>query len=271
VRVTNGISLGCSPLLPIGTVNCTQTLKAKNQLKGIFAGYERDTRRFRNFLAVQKESLRILFHLTATQQFGKHYAASKVDPNCDEREAPRACYCGGCGAIPADNGKPQYESLFGSSLERLYYTALMFINPSKGIPVDLIRRDVLKYVDDLQSEYSKSDGKESCELTSVEASRNEFRERYGGSDLQLRGFTESEYIELTALVNNNVTLQLPLIRKFIFPELDVYKEEIESSTHMFPFIVKPHIGLRGMSGTIFNKDTFPNMFDSNTIMHGARF
>jgi hypothetical protein len=30
-RVTNGIPLGCSLLLPVGTVNCVQTLKAKTR------------------------------------------------------------------------------------------------------------------------------------------------------------------------------------------------------------------------------------------------
>jgi hypothetical protein len=28
MRVTKGIPLGCSPLLPVDTVNCVQTLKA---------------------------------------------------------------------------------------------------------------------------------------------------------------------------------------------------------------------------------------------------
>lgn len=82
----------------------------------------------------------------------------------------------------------------------------------------------------------------------------------------MRGFTGNELKRLLQTVNKNASLQLPLIRDYIFPELDVYEEEIESSTHMFPFLVKQGVGLRGMSGTIFNKDTFPNMFDGNTTM-----
>ena len=82
----------------------------------------------------------------------------------------------------------------------------------------------------------------------------------------MRGFTGNELKRLLQTVNKNASLQLPLIRDYIFPELDVYEEEIESSTHMFPFLVKRGVGLRGMSGTIFNKDTFPNMFDGNTTM-----
>ena len=116
---------------------------ANAKLSETFAEYERQTKRFRNFLAVQKESIRVLFQLTATQQFGKHYAASKVESDCDRKSSSNACVCGGCSAIPADNGKPQYESLFGSSLERLYYTALMFINPRRGPELEDILLDIV--------------------------------------------------------------------------------------------------------------------------------
>ena len=73
---------------------------AEAKLKETFHEYQKQTKRFLNFLAVQKESIRVLFQLTATQQFGKHYAASKVTSNCDNKAASKACACGGCSAIP---------------------------------------------------------------------------------------------------------------------------------------------------------------------------
>jgi hypothetical protein len=42
MRVTNGISFGCSLFLPVGTVNCAQTLKAVERLNAPAPGVDGD-------------------------------------------------------------------------------------------------------------------------------------------------------------------------------------------------------------------------------------
>ena len=236
--------------------------RANKFITSTFEAYKKKTARLRNFIAVQKESIRAVFFLTASQQYGKHYLPSKklLPPDCFEEAEHRACECGGCLAIPADNGKPQYESLFGTSLERLYYTAFMFI--SEGIPSDVIRRDLDARTTSLHMEYSGNDD-DSCEEAAVSEAKEEFRRSYAGAvfELGLDGFNDREINELKQHIDRNATLQMPFIRKYIYPKQDQHGQEIESSTHFFPMIVKDKVGLRGMSGTVFNKDTFPNLFE----------
>ena len=118
-------------------------------LKQLQEEYRHDKERFLNFLAVQKESLRQLFILVTGQQYGKHYARGPVEASC-ERPPFEPCFCGGCVAIPADNGRPQNTSLFGSTLERLFYTALLFVQ--EGVPVELVEAGVRK----LEHEFSNA-------------------------------------------------------------------------------------------------------------------
>ena len=65
---------------------------------------------------------------------------------------------------------------------------------------------------------------------------------------------------LREALNQDISLQVKLIREYMFTEMPFYAEEVESTTHILPLLTKPG-GLRGMSGTIYNKDTYPSLFE----------
>ena len=82
-------------------------------------------------------------------------------------------------------------------------------------------------------------------------------------------------------VNAKPSRQMPFIRQYYFPKIRVYKNEIQSTTHFFPLIAKADLvtpdgatgakrafqRLQGMSGTLFNRHTYPrNVFSD---MEGA--
>lgn len=204
-------------------------------------------RRTLNFLAVQKESLRAVFMLTAAKQKGKHFALN-LEKN---------------GAIPAENGKPEYDSLFGTSLERLFYTTFLFLQDRDLIPIMVphVEADLKKHVRAFRIELALG-GEDAFSNVDSDA-RKKFRARYGDVfDLESEEYPLHVVRNLTAWVFDDPSRLMPLIRDYLFPKTDVYRKEIESSTHMFPMLVQNRTALRGMSGTIYNKHTYPNVFDS---------
>lgn len=209
--------------------------------KGIETKNEELTTHILNFLAVQKESLRTVFVLTATAQFGKHYALNREGEE----------------AIPAEEGIPQWDSLFGSPLERLYYTLFAFMKT--GISQEVVRKDLEEMTDTLRKEVSGR------EIDEKEWEKHplvlQFREKYGTAlTLKLSPYKDEEIKELTDWVNDHPKSQVELIRAHIFPEVKIYPKQIESSTHLFALIARKVGGMRGMSGTFFNRATFPDVF-----------
>lgn len=86
--------------------------------------------------------------------------------------------------------------------------------------------------------------------------------RYGSRySLDVDGFQDSDVRNLTAWAFERPERLLPLIRDYLYPQTDIFPQRIESSTHMFPMLVQNGTALSGMSGTIYNKNTYPNLFD----------
>ena len=87
----------------------------------------------------------------------------------------------------------------------------------------------------------------------------DFKSRYQSKhSLQAGGFTTHEIREITNWVNSNHSRQIPLIRQYYYKEQKVFLREIESSTHMIPMVVQKTSGVQGMSGTLFNRYTYPH-------------
>lgn len=223
------------------------------ELKKVVDEYARLDARLYNFLAVQKESLRVVFALTATAQIGKHYVM-----NLEEN-----------GAIPADNGTPLWDSQFGSTLERLYYTLFLFAhNPLKR---EVLEKDLIAHTIKYREKLNKFfDQPSTMRKFDPNLFKDEEFESLYGSILRLKedGFSDLEIDQATAYINQKFERKIELIRKYIFPEQKVFPKEIETSTHFFPLIAKPGIGLKGMSGTTYNEKTYPHVygakFDSDT-------
>lgn len=221
----------------------------------IIAEYEYKEIRIHNYMAVQKESIRIVFPLTAMAQKGKHYALNEE----------------GTSAIPSDEGTTLWDAQFGTSLERLYYTAFLFAQ--QKIPKDVIRQDLMQYTQKYQTHMATF--VEDVDLNTVDLNElvsnnpfvKEFKERYGTlCPLKQRDFTEIEINQLTDWINEKIERQIPLIRDYYFIEQKSYPEDIETSTHMFPLIAKPRIGLKGTSGTLYNLATYPKAFTDNPYL-----
>lgn len=208
--------------------------------------YRKLGRQIRNSLAVYKESLRAIFVSTATAQLGKHYTLNRD----------------GSEAIPSEEGIPQWDSLFGSSLERLYYTLQAFVKT--GVPKDVVAEDLRQMQTELRKEIAaeviSSDNFEQHPLFLS------FQAKYGEEyKLQLTPYKEEDIVKLTRWVNTHPTSQIELIRTHILPNLKIYKNQIESSTHLLSLIAKKEGGVKGMSGTFFNRATFPDIFGKTLL------
>ncbi|CAK9251046.1 unnamed protein product, partial [Sphagnum jensenii] len=225
-----------------------------SELRLISEEYKQLDKRLYNYLAVQKESLRIVFSYTSTAQLGKHYVLNKQ----------------GNSAIPADNGTPLWDSQFGSSLERLFFTAFLFAqhNISEEVILNDLKAHGDRYAEKVVGSISHFTIEEFIDLDLLNDQLiKDFKIRYGeGAHLKTRPYTKAEIDQFVEYVNSNFERQLPFIRDQIFPKLKIYHEQIETSTHMFPAIVKPGFGLRGMTGTLYNKDTFPHELSRNNFL-----
>lgn len=224
--------------------NLQDPVKLARQLTNLNMEYRLIDKRVYNFLAAQKEMLRTVFSLTAIAQIGKHYVLNKQ----------------GNSAIPADNGTPLWDSQFGSSLERMLYTSFWFLQ--QGISKDLIRTDLHKIVEAYRKELAQGvkdleEGEIDLDVLNNDLTKA-FEARYGTTcHLKERGFSEVEIDQLTDWINAKPERQMPLIRDYIFTEQKVYQKEIETSTHMFPAIAKPRVGLKGTTGILYNRATYP--------------
>jgi hypothetical protein len=246
----------------------------------LYATYAKLTERLRNFVAIQKESLRTIFSSTVQQQLGKHYAMNRQkDCNDDEimingENVSQWPIEGGCSAIPADNGKPQYDSLFGTSLERLYYTS--FAVMQQKVNCTFVNIDLEDWDDKIREEKEKiqAAGDSLRYFKKTNGMWKALIDRYSGFKSELddgiQGLTEVDKQKICIWVNEHPSRQLPFIRQYYLPKIRVYPSEIQTSTHFFPLVADASLRdkkrenprLQGMSGTLFNRHTYPRkVFD----------
>lgn len=220
----------------------------EDSIKELARDYEILNARLFNFLSVQKESLRIVFPLTATAQIGKHYVMNRAEN----------------GAVPADNGTPLWDSHFASSIERLYYAA--FLYTQHDINRDIIEQDLENFVERFRTLIAEKKQLSTLDIDELLLDNpvvNEFHAHFGKTfRLRETGFTPMQIDQLTKWVNAKFERKIPFILKYIFPEQKVFPKEIETSTHFFPLIAKPKVGVSGESGTLFNIWTYPDVFQS---------
>jgi hypothetical protein len=226
------------------------------ELQQISSEYDKLNQKIYNHLAVQKESLRIIFSATATSQFGKHYVLDKMKIS----------------AIPADNGTPLWDAQFGNTIERGFLTSFLFHQIK--IPREIVIKDLEKYIQRYQELFENTfqnisfEDDIDLEILNDDLIK-EFENRYGSScRLRIRHFSAREIDKLHEYINARFDRQLPFIRDYILPEQKVYPTQIETTTHMFGSITKAESGIRGTTGTL-NVDSFPlelqkNVFFSDT-------
>ena len=183
-------------------------------LKLLDEKYKRLDQRMRNFLAVQKEGLRLVFAHTASLQLGKHYVLNKEETS----------------AIPAEEGTPLWDAQFGSSIERLFLTSFLF--SQRKLDKETIRMDLDLFVEKYRKRIVEvtNDLLQQGELSPNfldDPLKQAFEKRYGTlCTLKQRGFTDLEVDQLTDWINEKIERQLPLIRDHLFTKQKVYPEEI---------------------------------------------
>ena len=193
--------------------------------------------RIANHLATYKESLSGVFQHTANAQLGKHYVLNAA----------------GTEAVPADEGNPLPSALFGSSLERLYYSGNLFLQ--EGVSENVVEEDLAQLVLMRREELSR--GEVDSKALSI------FTERYGHSHpLTPKDFEQEDIEALTAIANSNPSSIIQLTRGHLFPKIEVYRKQIASSTHMYHVIANAKAA---MSGTLYNLPTFKHLYGDTEL------
>ena len=200
--------------------------KVEEQITAIYRGYNESTVRMHNYLAVFRQSLQGVFYYAASSQYNKHYALNKQ----------------GVSAIPADNGRVEWDSLFGSSLERLYFTAFLFMNT--GVPRDTeietrygkdrccIKRDLNSFTWRARAELANTDALSSDDVLADSDLIREYRARYEQptGNLPTSGFDDMKIDEMVEWVNQDPT------RYHRLNCVD-YQEPYETNVHTIPLIL----------------------------------
>lgn len=154
--------------------------------------------------------------------------------------------------IPYHDGVPTVNSLFGSILERLIYTAQYGLH--QGVSEDIVKQEILRLKE--QADLQKNLGRipDLSEFDRLLGGRKDKR-------FSLFKFHEkSDFTEITKEINQNPESILKLIKDIRFPKVKMYTKEIESSAHLIPLLSRPEQGIRGFSGTLYNVPTFPKVF-----------
>ncbi len=187
-----------------------------------------------DLLALYKEQFNELLPLTLTKNLNEHFG--KNPDNMSD-------HC----AIPYKNGEAQRREDFGTALEKLNYTFLMYLKA--GLPTDIIAKEVQRLATLFTEEGLQNPTMKLEELPS-------YRQfvKMGGSGYNMRKLSADDLKAITEAVNRDPQMQAELIRRHVIPEIKVYQNQLNADAQVFGFLFK---NIDGMSGTLWNKDTFP--------------
>lgn len=163
--------------------------------------------------------------------------------------------------VPYHDGVPTVNSLFGSVLERLIYTAQYGL--SKGISVDIVRKKIQQLKDNYETDRALGRNPDLSEFNRLVGGNKD--RQFSLLKFKDKNYAESKYEEITKNINKNPEMILQLVAEYRLPSIKVYSKEIESSAHLIPLLAKEEQGIRGMSGTLFNVPTFPKIFQATKL------
>lgn len=187
----------------------------------------------RNYLASLRETLNMVLPITAGKKPNVHFGLNAE----------------GDLIVPYIDGKPSRNSIFGSSLERLLYTAQYVLE--KGVTVDCVAIEL----DALRADYLKATPAEQGLIV------DKFKELTDNQQqFSLTSIKPSDFAAIAEIINSKPKLKLLWAQEKYFPAIMTYPKEIESTAHNIPLMVNKEKGLIGMSGTMHNVASFPKVF-----------
>jgi len=163
--------------------------------------------------------------------------------------------------VPYHDGVPTKNSLFGSVLERLIYTAQYGL--AQGVSVDIVRKKIQQLMDNYEADRALGRNPDLSEFNRLVGGNKD--QEFSLLKFNNKEYAEKKYEEILKIVNQNPEIVLQLIVEFRLPKIKVYAKEIDSSAHIIPLLAKEEQGVRGMSGTLFNVPTFPKIFQSTKL------
>lgn len=181
-------------------------------------------RKIKDLLALAKEEIHLLLRLTNTRLSDENYGLSHV-----KRSGISIPFHG--------SNNPQEKSQFGNQYETLNYTFQIYLK--KGIPVSLVKAE-LQVIQNQAMELIKQ-GKP---LKNSDPEKR-FRELCGNDDrFQIFG-SEKQLEGLVKKINENGSLKLDFIKRYIVPEILAYPITLSVDSQVFDFIFKSVDGFTG--------------------------
>lgn len=193
----------------------------------------------KNTLAVWKEEASRLLLLTGRKNLGEHYGVNPQD-----RFGMAIPYHG--------SNNPMLGSQHGTDLEIINYTIQMYL--SLGIPIEIIQEEIERLKETSLREMQNNPR---IGIEQTQSYRDFLRLAGGRESLRLFSLSSSEISGIHYHVNENPSLKLRLIHRYILPKIPRYSRQIHTNTHIFEVLVK---NLSGFSGTLWNADSFPHSY-----------
>ncbi len=202
-------------------------------------------KKVRNELATLKETINYILPQTAGKKPFVHFGEDA------DKEL----------IVPYHDGVPTVNSLFGSVIERLLYTAQYGL--AQGISVDIVRKKIEQLVDIYVTERARGQIPDLSEFNRLVGGNKD--RQFSLLKFSDKRFAEKNYAEMAKIINQHPDVVLQLVAEYRLPNIKVYAKEIESSAHIIPLLAKEEQGIRGMSGTLFNVPTFPKIFQPTKL------
>ena len=187
-----------------------------------------------DLLALYKEQFNELLPLTLTKNLNEHFGKNPDNMND---------HC----AMPYKNGEAQRREDFGTALEKLNYSFLMHL--TTGLPTDIVAKEVQRLATLFTEERLKDPTMKFEDLPSYRRFM-----KMGGGGRNMYRLSPEDLKAITDAVNRNPQMQIELIVQHVIPEIKVYQNQLNADAQVFGFLFK---NTDGMSGTLWNKDTFP--------------
>lgn len=201
--------------------------------------------KIKNTLAILKEEISLLLPLTGKKLLNEHYGALPSKANVRRKDRLLAISYHG-------SNNPVINAQFGTDLEIIHYTIQMYLG--NGIPKEIIQQEIDRLKNHMRNELSKGT------IKNVEASPSYlFYKKIcrQSPPPPIFNLNDNDLADITSAANQQVEVQLELIKRYILPQLKSYLKQLHTNGQIYAAIFYM---VRGFSGTLRNAEAFPAIF-----------